>query len=107
MDSPPEKVFKLNFDSASKGNPGKSGFDGVIRDHNEEIIHLFYDNMGLDSNNAAEPEGMVVGVTIVVRRNILPLIVEGDRTIILPWIPKFTMAHQFPKSPPVGASCMV
>ena len=39
--------------------------------------------MGLDSNNVAELEGMVVGLTIVFRRNILPLIVEGDSTIIL------------------------
>ena len=66
-DSPPVVVFKMNFDGGSKGNPGKVGFDGVIRDHNGEIIHLFYDNMGLDSNNATELEGMVVGLMIVVR----------------------------------------
>ena len=33
-DYPPADVFKMKFDGASKGNPGKAGFDGFIRDHN-------------------------------------------------------------------------
>ena len=38
--------------------------------------------MGIESNNFAELEGMVVGLTIAIKINILPLIVEGDSAII-------------------------
>ena len=30
---PPPNLFQLNFDGASKGNPGLSGYGGVFRDH--------------------------------------------------------------------------
>ena len=82
-ESPPVFVFKMNFDGASKGNPRKVGYSGAIRDHCRDIIHIFYGNMGPDSNNATELEDMVAGLMIAVKINLLPLIVEGDFTIIL------------------------
>ena len=78
-----------------------AGFGGDIRDHKGEIIHNFYGNMGLNSNNSTELEGMVASLMIVDRNNILLVIMEGDSAI--PWLPKFSMAHWSPKSPQVGA----
>ena len=82
-DPPPKKVFKLNFDGASNGNLGMAGFGGAIRKYKGEIIHLFYGNIGFNSNNATEIEGMIAGLTIVDNNSILPVIVEGDSAIIL------------------------
>ena len=60
-----------------------AGFGGVIRDHKGTIIHIFYGNMGINSNNAAELEGIIAGLTIVYRHNLLLEIMEGDLAIIL------------------------
>jgi len=35
---PPQHVFQLNFDGASKGNPGKAEFGGIFRDHNKATL---------------------------------------------------------------------
>ena len=42
-----------------------------------EVIWIFYGNLGIDSNNAAEIDGLVEGLDMDERRNILPLILEG------------------------------
>ena len=82
-DPPPENVFKLNFNGASKGNPGIAGFSGVIRNNDGDITHLFYGNSGFNSNNAAELDGLIAGLTLVKQKGLLPVIVEGDSAIIL------------------------
>ena len=60
-----------------------AGFGGDIRDHKGEIIHIFYGNMGLNSNNSTKLEGMVASLMIVDRNNLLLVIMEGDSVIIL------------------------
>ena len=75
---PLDNVFKLNFDGASKGNPGKAGYGGAIKYHNGNITLLFYGSIGLESNNVVELEGMVVGLIITNKMNLLPLIMEGN-----------------------------
>ena len=60
-----------------------AGFARDIRDQKGEIIHIFYGNMGLNSNNSTELEGMVASLMIVDRNNILLVIMEGDLAIIL------------------------
>jgi hypothetical protein len=51
---PPEGSLKLNFDGASKGNPGRTGMGGVIRDSQGKIIRLYTGSLGNSTNNAAE-----------------------------------------------------
>ena len=60
-----------------------ASFRGAIRHHKGEIIHIFYGNMGLNSNNSIELEGMVASLMIVDRNNILLVIMKGDWAIIL------------------------
>ena len=60
-----------------------ASFEGDIRDHKGEIIHIFYGNMGLNSNNSTELEGMVASLMIVGRNSIFLVIMEGDSAIIL------------------------
>ena len=49
----PFPAFKLNFDGASKQNPGKSGYGGVIRDHTGNIQLIYHGNLGNNTNNVA------------------------------------------------------
>ena len=37
QDFPPENWFKINFDGASKGNPGTAGCGFVIRNSNDDF----------------------------------------------------------------------
>eukprot|EP00253_Pinus_taeda_P008637 PITA_08637 len=80
---PPIKTYKLNFDGASKGNPGHAGFGGIIRDSKGSLLQLYFGNIGWDTNNSAELEGLWQGLSIARELNLHPLMVEGDSQIII------------------------
>jgi len=75
--------FKLNFDGTAKGNPGPTGYGGVFRDQKGTIKYIYYGNIGNDTNNAAELEGILKGICILEQKNKIPLEVEGDSLIII------------------------
>ena len=93
----PENVFKLNFGGVSKGNSGRAGFSGVIRNNHGSITHLFYGNSGFNSNNAVEPDGLIAGLSLVQQKGLLPIIVEGDSAIILSMASKLLHGSQVSK----------
>lgn len=80
---PPINVFQLNFDGASKGNPRRTGFGGVIRDYQGNPLITFFGSIGWNTNNAAELEGLWRGLNLAQKQGLLPLIVEGDSQIII------------------------
>jgi hypothetical protein len=43
---------KLNFDGASKGNPGPTRYRAVIHNNKGEILHIVVENLGHNNNNA-------------------------------------------------------
>jgi hypothetical protein len=51
---PQTGFLKLNFDGTSKGNPGKVGAGGVIKDSGRKIIFLYSTSIGNTTNNAME-----------------------------------------------------
>ena len=75
---PPTGFLKLNFDEASKGNPGKSGYGFILRNHKGNIISFGYGFLGIDSNNVAEIEGLIQGLEWVFENLHNPIITEGD-----------------------------
>ena len=81
--APPPGVFKLNFDGTSRGNPGKAGFGGLVRDHEGHVRLVFMGAIGEDTNNSAELDGLLRGVEIVIREGFLPAIVEGDSSVLI------------------------
>eukprot|EP00253_Pinus_taeda_P034383 PITA_34383 len=80
---PPPNSFMLNFDGASKGNPGATGYGGVIRDHTGQVLKVFFGSIGWNTNNVAELEGLWQGLNIAQKDNFFPLIVEGDSQILI------------------------
>lgn len=48
----------LNFDGASKGNPGITGYGGVIRNAQGIQLKVYFGSIGWNTNNAAELEGL-------------------------------------------------
>ena len=76
-------MFKLNFDGASRGNPGPVGFGGVCRDHNGRITTIYMGAIGKDTNNSPELEGMIRGFECLVKEGQMPVIMEGDSNILI------------------------
>ncbi|KAH9302027.1 hypothetical protein KI387_013610, partial [Taxus chinensis] len=81
---PPESNwFKLNFDGASKGNPGTAAGGGAIRDHKGNLIVAYAGKMGIQTNHFAEALSVLWGLRVARAQNIQNLIVEGDSLNII------------------------
>ena len=52
----------MNFEGASKGNPGAMGFTGLMSDHGGRFKSFFYGGIGHEKNNYVEMEGMNHGL---------------------------------------------
>jgi ribonuclease HI len=77
-----EGFIKLNFDGASKGNPGAAGFGVVFRDHRSHILLINAGSLGHTTNNVAELWGLTRGLQLAIEHNFTKLIVEGDSLVI-------------------------
>ena len=73
----------MNFDGASKGNPGQVGFGGIFRNSDGNILQIYYGSIGINSKNSAELEGLWEGLLIAEEANLFPLEVEGDSQILM------------------------
>ena len=78
----PLPEFKLNFDGASKGNPGLSGAGMVIYKNEEEIwsSHKF---IGCKTNNQAEYSALIFGLEGALNLGIKSLSVLGDSLLVI------------------------
>lgn len=85
---PPNHMFQLNFDGASKGNPGKAGFGGVFRDHKGAPLLTFLGSNGWDTNNSAKLEGLWQGLLLAQKIGYFLLIIEGDSQILINMVNK-------------------
>ena len=80
---PPFPFIKLNFDGASKGNPGAAGYGVVFRDHLGHILLITAGYLGHSTNNAAELWGMIRVLHLASEHGFHNLVVEGDSQIII------------------------
>jgi ribonuclease HI len=80
---PPEGYIKLNFDGASKGNPGEAGYGTVFRDHQGHIVIISAGSLGHSTNNNAELWGLLNGLRIARANGFTKLIAEGDSQLII------------------------
>jgi ribonuclease HI len=80
---PPEGFHKVNFDGASKGNPGHSGYGAVIRNNISQIQNHITKNLEYDTNNFIEVWGLIKGVQLALDQSLTFLIIEGDSKIII------------------------
>lgn len=91
---PPEGWLKLNFDGASKGNLGPTGFGGVIHNLQGIILWAYWGQLGWDINNVAELEGMIHGLMLLEHHAMSPTIIEGDSKIIIDMARKLQTGNQ-------------
>ena len=82
------KIFKLFFDGASKGNPGKAGGGGVVVNHTGKVEIEFAWNIGHDTNNMAEAYGLWQGLKQVHNLGANEVVVISDSRLIIQAVTK-------------------
>lgn len=84
----PPGFCKLNFDGASKGNPGPIIFGVVIRDGACQLEYLMEGYLRHDTSNSVELLGLIRGIQLASDLNLTHLIIEGDSKIIISLVAK-------------------
>jgi hypothetical protein len=77
-EAPHSRYHKLNFDGASKGNPGPVGYGVAIHNNKGEILHIIAGNLGHNTNNPVEIWGLLYGLQAAKDQGFFPIITEGD-----------------------------
>ncbi|XP_057836806.2 uncharacterized protein LOC131047028 [Cryptomeria japonica] len=80
---PPFPSFKLQFDGASKGNPGRSGVGVIIFDHSSKIIKAVGKYIGQGTNNMVEFHALSFGLDLALSLNIKDIAIEGDSMLVV------------------------
>ena len=61
---PSTGFWKLNFDGASRGNPGPSGFGVCMRDSCGKVVAITVSPLPIDTNNIFEAHALLVGLLL-------------------------------------------
>ena len=77
------KFFKLFFDGACKGNPGKAGGGGVIINPDGKVKVDYCWNIGYETNNMAEAYGLWQGLKQRLVKGVDEVMVFGDSRVII------------------------
>ena len=76
-------IWKLNFDGASKGNPGSSGFGACIRNPFGQVVAITVSPLPVDTNNMAEAHALLAGLILAKQGFFHRLHIEGDSSVII------------------------
>jgi ribonuclease HI len=73
----------LQFDGASKGNPGVGG-SGAVLVKNGVVIHsVVYSHPNRVTNNVAEYCGLIIGLKLALEKGYTEIMVEGDSKLVI------------------------
>lgn len=82
-DCPRNNWFKINFDGASKGNPGTTGCGVVIRNSKGDFVGGMAIPLGCQTNHVAEASTALYGLTCAKDMNLKNIWIEGDSLNII------------------------
>ncbi|KAF7806654.1 ribonuclease H [Senna tora] len=77
-EAPVPGTFKINVDGSSRGNPGKSGIGGLIRDSNGAMIAGFSVSIGFSDILYAELFAIKYGLELAWKKGCKKVICESD-----------------------------
>lgn len=78
----PQSEYTMNFDGASRGNPGPAGIGAVIF-HNGQEIWASCQYIGTKTNNQSEYSALILGLQEALTRDIKQLHVYGDSQLVI------------------------
>jgi len=94
---PTSRFIKLNFDGASKGNPGPAGMGDLFRDDQGRMKWIYANNDGFMRNNKAELMAVRQGLQIAIRNSYNNLEVEGDSQLVVQILKKLNNGASWDK----------
>nr|KJB31311.1 hypothetical protein B456_005G185700 [Gossypium raimondii] len=72
----------LEFDGASKGNPGPAGAAAVLKTDSGNVICKLREGLGIATNNAAEYRAIILGLKQALRKGYTNIRVRGDSKLV-------------------------
>ncbi|KAL6523404.1 hypothetical protein OROGR_017007 [Orobanche gracilis] len=72
----------LEFDGASKGNPGQAGAGAVLRSDDGSLILRLREGLGVATNNVAEYRAFILGLKCAIGRGFTSVRVRGDSKLV-------------------------
>ncbi|XP_009775698.1 uncharacterized protein [Nicotiana sylvestris] len=79
---PSGRSCTLEFDGASKGNPGLAGAGAVLRADDGSFICRLREGLGVATNNAAEYRGIILGLKYALSKGFTSIRVQGDSKLV-------------------------
>ncbi|KAG7598131.1 Ribosomal protein L9/RNase H1 N-terminal [Arabidopsis suecica] len=80
-DTSDETCF-IEFDGASKGNPGLSGAAAVLKTEDGSLICRLRQGLGIATNNAAEYHALILGLKYAIEKGYKKIKVKGDSKLV-------------------------
>ncbi|CAA0409013.1 unnamed protein product [Arabidopsis thaliana] len=72
----------IEFDGASKGNPGLSGAAAVLKTEDGSLIFKMRQGLGIATNNAAEYHGLILGLKHAIEKGYTKIKVKTDSKLV-------------------------
>ncbi|ERN06488.1 uncharacterized protein LOC18434687 [Amborella trichopoda] len=75
-------TYLLEFDGASKGNPGKGGAGAIIRTEDGRVVCQLREGLGVVTNNVAEYRALILGMKFALKKGFDRIRVQGDSMLV-------------------------
>ncbi|KAJ4707560.1 Ribonuclease H protein [Melia azedarach] len=72
----------LEFDGASKGNPGQSGAGAVLRAEDGSVVYRLREGVGIATNNVAEYRAVILGLKYALKKGYKHVRAQGDSKLV-------------------------
>ncbi|KAJ0986923.1 hypothetical protein J5N97_005279 [Dioscorea zingiberensis] len=72
----------IEFDGASKGNPGKAGAGAILRAEDGSIVSRLRQGLGVVTNNVAEYRALILGMQYALKKGFKEIRVHGDSKLV-------------------------
>ncbi|RHN76222.1 putative ribonuclease H [Medicago truncatula] len=76
------KTCIVEFDGASKGNPGKAGAGAILRSKDGNLIYRVREGVGIATNNVAEYRAMILGMRHALKKGFTSICIQGDSKLV-------------------------
>ncbi|CAI5457571.1 unnamed protein product [Closterium sp. Yama58-4] len=84
----PQALYRMEFDGASKGNPGRAGAGSVLWDDQGNELVCMREGVGHGTCNMAEYRAFIGGLELALALGITRLHVQGDSMLVVMQVQK-------------------